>query len=334
MKKPILTFFILIVLIFSGVTWYLWNGFQDFIQQPLGIEQELDVQKGTSAYSLGRQWQQDGNIQQFYYYQLLLKLKPELRPIKAGNYAITADMTAVDVLQKLVAGDVIKYQFSVIEGSNIYELLIALELNTDLTHEIDYSLEYETIFDAMQFVGQQHPEGMFYADTYQFIKGDSDLDILKRAYGRLQTVLDEEWVKRADGLPYETPYEALIMASIIEKETAVPAERPEISGVFVRRIEKNMLLQTDPTIIYGLLPEFDGNIRYKDIRSPHPWNTYVHRGLPPTPIAMVGREAIQAALNPKPGDTLYFVAKGDGSHHFSKTLEEHNRAVRKYQLKR
>lgn len=124
------------------------------------------------------------------------------------------------------------------------------------------------------------------------------------------------------------------MASIIEKETAVPAERPEISGVFVRRMAKNMLLQTDPTIIYGLLPEFDGNIRRNDIRNPHPWNTYVHRGLPPTPIAMVGREAIQAALNPKPGETLYFVAKGDGSHHFSKTLEEHNRAVRKYQLNR
>lgn len=334
MKKPILTFFILLVLIFSGITWYLWNGFQEFIQQPLGIEQELDVAKGTSAYSLGREWQQEEIIEQFYYYQLLLKLKPELRPIKAGNYKITPEMTAVDVLQKLVAGDVIKYQFSVIEGSNIYELLLALQANSDLKHEIDYGQEFSDIFKSMEFVGQSHPEGMFYADTYQFTKGDSDLDILKRAYGRLQSVLDEEWAKRADALPYETPYQALIMASIIEKETAVPAERPEISGVFVRRMAKNMLLQTDPTIIYGLLPEFDGNIRRNDIRNPHPWNTYVHRGLPPTPIAMVGREAIQAALNPKPGDTLYFVAKGDGSHHFSKTLEEHNRAVRKYQLNR
>ena len=334
MKKPILTFFILLVLIFSGITWYLWNGFQEFIQQPLGLEQELDVEKGTSAYSLGRKWQEENVIEQFYYYQLLLKLKPELRSIKAGNYKITADMTAVDVLQKLVAGDVIKYQFSVIEGSNIYELLVALQANSELVHEIDYGQEYADIFKSMEFVGQSHPEGMFYADTYQFIKGDSDLDILKRAHDRLLTILDEEWSGRADGLPYETAYQALIMASIIEKETAVPAERPEISGVFVRRMAKNMLLQTDPTIIYGLLPEFDGNIRRKDIRNPHPWNTYVHRGLPPTPIAMVGREAIQAALNPKPGETLYFVAKGDGSHHFSKTLEEHNRAVRKYQLNR
>lgn len=334
MKKPILTFFILLVLIFSGITWYLWNGFQEFIQQPLGIEHELDVAKGTSAYSLGREWQQEEIIEQFYYYQLLLKLKPELRPIKAGNYKITPEMTAVDVLQKLVAGDVIKYQFSVIEGSNIYELLLALQANSDLKHEIDYGQEFSDIFKSMEFVGQSHPEGMFYADTYQFIKGDSDLDILKRAHDRLQAILDEEWSGRADGLPYETPYQALIMASIVEKETAVPSERPEISGVFVRRMAKNMLLQTDPTIIYGLLPEFDGNIRRNDIRNPHPWNTYVHRGLPPTPIAMVGREAIQAALNPKPGDTLYFVAKGDGSHHFSKTLEEHNRAVRKYQLNR
>lgn len=334
MKKPILTFFILLVLIFSGITWYLWNGFQEFIQQPLGLEQELDVEKGTSAYSLGRKWQEEDVIEQFYYYQLLLKLKPELRSIKAGNYNITPDMTAVDVLQKLVAGDVIKYQFSVIEGSNIYELLVALQANSELVHEIDYGQEYADIFKSMEFVGQSHPEGMFYADTYQFIKGDSDLDILKRAHDRLLAILDEEWSGRADGLPYETAYQALIMASIIEKETAVPAERPEISGVFVRRMAKNMLLQTDPTIIYGLLPEFDGNIRRKDIRNPHPWNTYVHRGLPPTPIAMVGREAIQAALNPKPGETLYFVAKGDGSHHFSKTLEEHNRAVRKYQLNR
>lgn len=334
MKKPILTFLILIVLIFAGVTWYLWNGFQDFVQQPLGIEQELDVTKGTSAYSLGRKWQQEGHVKQFYYYQLLLKLKPELRSIKAGNYAISPDMTAVDVLQKLVAGDVIKYQFSVIEGSNIYELLIALELNSDLIHEIDYSQNYDAIFSKMKFVGQQHPEGMFYADTYQFIKGDSDLDILKRAHSRLLSVLEEEWSRRDGTLPYETPYQALIMASIIEKETAVPAERPEISGVFVRRMAKNMRLQTDPTIIYGLLPEFDGNIRRADIRNPHPWNTYVHAGLPPTPIAMVGREAIHAAMNPKPGDTLYFVSKGDGSHYFSKTLEEHNRAVRKYQLNR
>ena len=334
MKKPILTFFILLVLIFSGITWYLWNGFQTFIQQPLGIQQELDVNKGTSAYSLGRQWQEQGIIEQFYYYQLLLKLKPELRPIKAGNYAITAEMTAVDILQKLVSGDVIKYQFTVIEGSNIYELLTALETNQDLVHQLDYAQDYSDIFKAMTFVGQSHPEGMFYADTYQFTKGDSDLDILQRAHNRLQQVLEDEWSKRTAGLPYETPYEALIMASIIEKETAVPAERPEIAGVFVRRLEKNMLLQTDPTIIYGLLPEFDGNIRRSDIRRPHPWNTYVHRGLPPTPIAMVGLEAIQSALNPADGETLYFVAKGDGSHYFSKTLEEHNQAVRKYQLKR
>lgn len=207
MKKPILTFFILLVLIFSGITWYLWNGFQEFIQQPLGLEQELDVEKGTSAYSLGRKWQEEDVIEQFYYYQLLLKLKPELRSIKAGNYNITPDMTAVDILQKLVAGDVIKYQFSVIEGSNIYELLVALQANSELVHEIDYGQEYVDIFKSMEFVGQSHPEGMFYADTYQFIKGDSDLDILKRAHDRLLAILDEEWSGRADGLPYETAYQ-------------------------------------------------------------------------------------------------------------------------------
>ena len=147
--------------------------------------------------------------------------------------------------------------------------------------------------------GKHYAEGVFFADTYQFTDGDSDIDILARSYQAMRNVLAEEWANKADNLPYKTPYEALIMASIIEKETAVPSERPEIAGVFVRRLEKGMLLQTDPTIIYGLLPEFDGDIRRKDIRNPHPWNTYVHKGLPPSPIAMVGREANSCGVTPK-----------------------------------
>ena len=263
-----------------------------------------------------------------------MRLKPELRDIRAGNYAVTPDMTAIDVLEKLVAGDVITYRVTLVEGANIYEVLAALASNQDLVQTIDDQQEFAKIWHQLKFTGKDYPEGLFFADTYQFTKGDTDVDILKRAHKRLNDVLEEEWASRAQGLPYEQAYEALIMASIIEKETAVPSERAQISGVFVRRLERGMLLQTDPTIIYGLLPEFDGNIRRKDIRNPHEWNTYVHKGLPPTPIAIVGRDAIHAALNPADGDTLYFVAKGDGSHHFSKTLAEHNRAVRKYQLKR
>lgn len=332
--KKFLLFLLVVVIAFAGVTAYLWHGFQGFVDKPLGLQQELEVKKGQSAFGLGQQWYDEGRIDNYYYYQILMRLKPELRDIKAGNYAVTSNMTAVDILQKLVAGDVISYQVTLVEGANIYEVLAALAKNKDLVQTIDDKQVFAQDWHQLSFTGNDYPEGLFFADTYQFTKGDTDIDILKRAHERLNRVLEEEWAKRADGLPYEEPYEALIMASIIEKETAVPSERSQISGVFVRRLERGMLLQTDPTIIYGLLPDFDGNIRRRDIRNPHQWNTYVHKGLPPTPIAIVGRDAIHAAMNPADGETLYFVAKGDGSHYFSKTLAEHNRAVRKYQLKR
>ena len=333
MKKFLLGLLIILIA-FAGVTAYLWQGFQSFTQKSLGLQQELAVEKGQSAFGLGQKWYDQGLIDNYYYYQILMRLKPELRDIKAGDYHVTPEMTAVDVLEKLVAGDVITYQVTLVEGANIYEVLVALSKNKDLKQTFNDQQDFDRIWEQLRFTGKNYPEGLFFADTYQFTKGDSDLDILKRAHKRLNQVLLEEWDERADELPYERPYEALIMASIIEIETAVPAERNQISGVFVRRLERGMLLQTDPTIIYGLLPDFDGNIRRRDIRNPHQWNTYVHKGLPPTPIAIVGRDAIHAAMQPAPGDTLYFVAKGDGSHHFSRTLSEHNRAVRKYQLKR
>jgi UPF0755 protein len=175
---------------------------------------------------------------------------------------------------------------------------------------------------------------MFLADTYQFHRGMSDVDLLKRAHALLQTELDTAWRERAKELPYKSAYEALIMASIVEKETALSSERPTIAGVFVQRLQKGMKLQTDPTVIYGMGDRYKGNIRRADLRRPTPYNTYTNAGLPPTPIAMVGREAIRAALHPDQSKWLYFVAKGDGSHQFSATLEAHNRAVKQYQLKR
>lgn len=175
-------------------------------------------------------------------------------------------------------------------------------------------------------------EGLFYPDTYHFPRGTTDVAFLRRSHEALLQVLKEEWQSRDEGLPYQSPYEALIMASLIEKETALASERGQIAGVFVRRLQRGMLLQTDPTVIYAMQESFDGNIRRKDLQIDSPYNTYVYAGLPPTPIALVGREAIFAAMQPEEGKTLYFVAKGDGSHHFSETLQEHNRAVAKYQL--
>jgi UPF0755 protein len=180
----------------------------------------------------------------------------------------------------------------------------------------------------------EHPEGRFFPDTYYYTRGMSDVQLLQRAYQTMTQFLARAWQERDPDLPYQKPYEALIMASIIEKETGAPDERRQIAGVFVRRLQKHMRLQTDPTVIYGIGADFDGNLRRRDLTTDTPYNTYRRRGLPPSPIAMPGAEAIIAALHPDDSDKLYFVARGDGSHYFSATIEEHNRAVRKYQLKR
>jgi len=178
------------------------------------------------------------------------------------------------------------------------------------------------------------PEGRFFPDTYRYVRGMSDVDLLKQAYNRLDEVLAEEWTRRAADVPYVDPYHALIMASLVEKETGVPQERAQIAGVFVRRLQMGMLLQTDPTVIYGLGERYNGKLTRASLKEPTPYNTYVIAGLPPTPISLVGREAIHAALNPVPGSSLYFVARGDGSHVFSADLDAHNNAVREFQLKR
>ncbi len=240
-------------------------------------------------------------------------------------------MSAAEFMDQILSGKVIQYSITIVEGWNIYQLLDVLKADPHIKQTLQ-GLSHKQI---MQRIGypEMHPEGRFYPDTYHFPKGLTDVEFLQRAYGAMQQKLAAEWEKRAVGLPYKTPYEALIMASIVEKETGLPSERQAIAGVFVRRLEKRMRLQTDPTVIYGLLPNFDGNIRRRDLRRDTPYNTYRRRGLPPTPIAMPGGDAIHAALHPADGDKLYFVSRGDGSHHFSATLEEHNRAVIKYQLK-
>lgn len=253
--------------------------------------------------------------------------------IKAGEYELTPGMTPADLYQQLLEGKVKLYPLAIIEGWNFKQLRSALESHEKIVNSLK-GLSNEALMAKLGFPGE-HPEGRFLPDTYLFPAGTLDTEILMRAHEALQKVLETEWAQRdVSRIPYKTPYEALIMASIVEKETGVDYERQQIAGVFVRRLNKRMRLQTDPTVIYGMGDRYKGNIRRRDLKTDTPYNTYTRRGLPPTPIAMAGQAAIYAALHPDDGDTLYFVAKGDGSHYFSTTVAEHNRAVRKYQLRR
>jgi len=289
------------------------------------------IQPGSSLAGIARQLQREGIIDHPRYLTILGRWHGEAARLQAGEYRIQPGMKPLDILDRMVVGDVVEYSLTVVEGWTFREMLNAVEHDAKLQHTLTGLSDGE----IMQHLGAdgEHPEGRFLPETYHFAAGLSDLDFLSRAYHAMDELLQKEWQQRAEGLPYKSPYEALIMASIIEKETAVPEERAEIAGVFVRRLQKHMRLQTDPTVIYGLGDKFDGNIRRRDLRHDTPYNTYTRHGLPPTPIALPGADSIHAALHPDAGDSLYFVAKGDGSHHFSATLAEHINAVRQYQLK-
>jgi len=252
--------------------------------------------------------------------------------IKQGEYRISGDMSPAAILDTLVLGRVILYSVTLPEGITLNTAIGLLHDQEPLRVLLDGSGDPR----VMEMVAPRlSPEGLFFPDTYFFRRGETDLDILRQARRRMQQVLDLSWPARDGGLPYSDPYEALIMASIVEKETGLAAERERIAGVFVRRLQASMRLQTDPTVIYGLGPEFDGNLRRVHLNDrANPYNTYQHKGLPPTPIALPGRAAIAAAMHPAPGSELYFVARGDGSHVFSDTLEEHQQAVRQYQMRR
>lgn len=252
--------------------------------------------------------------------------------IKAGEYQLNAGVTPRELIGLWVKGAVVQYSLTIPEGLRFRDWIKLLAQTPKVTPVLQGQGMDELLLELELDV--EHLEGWFFPDTYSYVAGDTDRDILLRAHARMREVLDEEWQSRAENLPYASPYEALIMASIIEKETGVAEERGQIAGVFVRRLQKGMRLQTDPTVIYGLGDAYKGNIKRRHLREPGVYNTYLIDGLPPTPIAMPGREAIHAALHPEPGDSLYFVAKGDGSHYFSATLAEHQQAVREYQLKR
>jgi UPF0755 protein len=311
----------------------LWN-LHAALEQPLqlGEGQTLEVQPGDTPSGLFQRLERDGVLSDSFWLRLHWRLKLSGQTLHSGEYQLQPEMTARDMIGLWQRGEVVQHTLTIVEGWNFRQVRAALESLSTVQQTVAGLSDGE----IMTRLGQagSHPEGRFFPDTYSFTRGVSDLELLQRAYSRLETVLAEEWEQRSEGLPYQDAYEALIMASIIEKETGVPSERGEIAGVFVRRLARGMLLQTDPTVIYGMGEQYRGRITRSDLRRPTPYNTYTNSGLPPTPIAMVGREAIHAALHPVEGKSLYFVARGDGSHVFSDSLNEHNRAVREYQLKR
>lgn len=307
---------------------------REVLEQSLHVEAEqvLNVPAGSTPNGLLLQLEQQGALRGAFWLRLTWRLQGYVQPLHTGEYQLEPGMTVAQLLEKWRTGDILQHRVTLVEGWNFQQVRAALARQ----EKLEQTLGEASNSDIMRELGQAnvHPEGRFFPDTYNFVRGQSDLDILRQANQRLQQVLAEEWAERADDLPYKNPDEALIMASIIEKETGVAHEREEISGVFNRRLKIGMLLQTDPTVIYGMGDNYTGKITRADLRRPTPYNTYVIAGLPPTPIAMVGREAIYAALHPKAGKSLYFVARGDGSHVFSNTLAEHNKAVREYQIKR
>ncbi len=329
---------LLVTLSVAAAGWYGWTDYNRYLTEPLDLAdagETFTIEKGWSARRVAVELEQNGIIDKRYWFDLFVRLSEKAGGIKTGEYRLVAPMTVPELLQAFHEGQTTQYSQSIIEGYNWRQTLAHVAASSDLQHTMtqEQLSSPDTVMELLGFPGE-HPEGQFFADTYAFPRGTSDVDFLKRAKITMDRVLAEEWEGRQEGLPLETPYEALILASIVEKETALSSERPLIAGVFVSRLRKNMRLQTDPTVIYGIGESYDGDIRRKDLTTDTPYNTYTRAGLPPTPIAMVGREAIHAVMHPDDTDALYFVSRGDGSHQFSETLSEHNAAVRKYQLKR
>lgn len=322
----------LIVLAILATGWVVMD-YRAFLRAPLPVGDDgmdLLVEPGMSLRVIANRLDRRGVLHTPSYLVWLGRLEEKSHRIQAGEYHISPGTTPRALLDLMVAGRVRLHSFTIIEGWTFAQLRGALAQHPALRHTLD-GVDHEGVMDRLGHAGT-HPEGRFLPETYHFPRGTSDLEFLRRAYDALAQRLATEWEQRADDLPLESPYEALILASIIEKETAVESERTRIAGVFVRRLQRGMRLQTDPTVIYGMGESYDGNIRRADLRRDTAYNTYTRSGLPPTPIALPSAESIHAALHPADGDALYFVSRGDGSHVFSATLAEHNRAVTKYQL--
>ena len=289
--------------------------------------------RGSSIRTLANQLIEKDLLENKYYLLIWGKLNRQETRLQAGEYVITPGLSLARLLNNMVAGNVVQHDLVLIEGYTFRQILQTIWQNSRITKQLE-NLSDEEIMTALGHEGE-HPEGRFYPDTYYISRGVTDIELLNRAYDEMARILQEEWQQRAENLPLKSSYEALILASIVEKESAIAEERPLIAGLFINRLRKKMRLQTDPTVIYGI-ENYDGNIRFRDLRKDTPYNTYTRHGLPPTPIALAGREAIHATLHPDKTNYLYFVAYGDGSgkHVFSTNLKDHEKAVDRYQRKK
>jgi UPF0755 protein len=291
------------------------------------------VHPGAGLKSVAHQLAADGVLPEGESFWVLGRLLGKAHSIRAGTYRLDKPLTPLEIIDKLARGDVVIVEMLFVEGTTLRQWLAQLEAHPQVRHTI--AGKDEAQLRSLLGIAEASLEGWFFPDTYRFAPGAADLEVLKRAHAAMKRRIAEAWSARDPDIALKTPYEALILASIVEKETGLASERPMIAAVFLNRLKRGMRLQTDPTVIYGMAERFDGNIRKRDLGADTPWNTYTRDGLPPTPIAMPGAASLKAAVNPAAASPyLYFVSRGDGSHEFSRTLEEHNRAVAKYQLGR
>ena len=327
-KLTIICFITLLVCVTSGyflVNYHLNKPLNVLYSQP---SQFLVVESGLSFTAFTQKLVEDRWIDNNFWLKVYTRLNSDHSKIKVGTYLIAPNTSVIQLLEQIVAGKEHQFKITFIEGSTFKDWLQILSLHPQVSQQLSKSLLVDTLLELN--IHKENPEGLFFPDTYAFVSGTADIEILRRAYQKMKKELNAAWQKRALNLPYNSAYQALIMASIIEKESGQVAEQEIISSVFVNRLNKKMRLQTDPTVIYGLGERYQGDIKRSHLREKTPYNTYRINGLPPTPIAMPGKLAINAALNPAYTDYYYFVSNGKGQHVFSQTLAEHNQAVTRY----
>ena len=336
--KKFFVFLLILLLILGGVGFWGYQKLTEFVHTPVNVKQDqlLTIERGTTGSKLAALLEQEKILEHADLLPWLLKLQPQLNKVKAGTYSLTGVKTLQDLLDMLNSGKEAQFSVKFIEGKTFKEWRKNLESAPHFTQTLQGKTDKEimALLDipavAKAVYEWNNMEGWLYPDTYNYTPNSTDLELLKRSATRLQKALDKAWSERDENLPLADPYQMLILASIVEKETGIAAERPQVASVFINRLKANMKLQTDPTVIYGMGESYAGNIRKKDLETITPYNTYMIEGLPPTPIAMVSESALQAVAHPAKTDFYYFVADGSGGHKFTRNLNEHNKAVQEY----